>query len=114
MMLVFCHSADRKLSETTNFLTVLLSVARVAADEFHCAPVTQAVPGGTKYDLPIRALARRGELAYVADLARDGSEVLFDVGPFDGPAGHRVYAIPFECGKPRLLVSDATDASWAR
>jgi hypothetical protein len=37
MMLVFCHSADRKLSETTNFLTVLLSVARVAADEFHCA-----------------------------------------------------------------------------
>jgi hypothetical protein len=85
-----------------------------AAAEFHCAPVTLAVPGGTDYNLPIRALVRRGELAYVADLAPDGSEVLFDVGPFDGPTGHRVYAIPFEGGKPRLLVRDATDASWAR
>jgi hypothetical protein len=75
--------------------------------------VTLAVPGGTEYDLPIRGLVRRGELAHVADLARDGSEVLFDVGPFDAPAGHRVYATPFEGGKPRLLVTDATEASWA-
>src|SRR6266498_4531589 len=28
MMLVFCHSAERKLSETTSFLIVLLSVAK--------------------------------------------------------------------------------------
>jgi hypothetical protein len=85
-----------------------------AAAEFHCAPVTLAVPGGTEYNLPIRPLVRRSELAQGADLAQDGSEVLFTVGPFDSPVDSRVYAIPFEGGKPRLLVSDATDASWSR
>lgn len=87
-----------------------------AAAEFHCPPVTFTVPHGKEYALRIeedRAIVRAQELAYAADLARDGSEVLFDVGPFDGPAGHRAYAIPFEGGKPRLLVRDATDPSWA-
>jgi hypothetical protein len=84
-----------------------------AAAEFHCAPVTLAVPGGTRYDLPIRPLVRPGERAGAGDLARDGSEVIFTVGPFDSPVGDRVYAIPFEGGKPRLLITDATDASWA-
>ena len=88
-----------------------------AAAEFHCPPVAFTVPGGEAYELRTEedpAIVRTQELAYAADLAKDGSEVLFDVGPFDGPAGHRVYSLPFEGGKPRLLVRDAVDPSWAR
>jgi len=47
------------------------------------------------------------------DLARDGTEVLVDAGAFDDDTHHRIYAIPFEGGKPRLLVRDATSPSWA-
>jgi hypothetical protein len=44
-----------------------------AAAEFSCPPVTFSVPDGKEYKL---GLASR--------------ELVFDVGPFDGPAGHRV------------------------
>ena len=87
-----------------------------AAAEFHCAPVMLLVPRGvgTSYDMTIRRLARAGELAHAGDLSRDGRAVLFTVGPFDSPVGGRVYATRFDGGEPRLLVRNASEASWAR
>ena len=83
-----------------------------AAAEFHCAPVTLSVPAGTTYKLAIRSVVRAGELAHAGDLSADGSDLLFTVGPFDGAVGGRVYVIPFEGGKPRLLVRNASEAKW--
>jgi hypothetical protein len=83
-----------------------------AAAEFSCPPVTFTVPGGRRVRLSVPS--GRGLLAYAADLARDGSEVLVDAGPFDGDAHHRVYSIPFAGGRPRLLAREARLPSWAR
>jgi hypothetical protein len=88
-----------------------------AAAEFSCPPVTITVPDGKQYKLRTRE-SRGGqarETAGAADLARDGSEVLVNVGPFDDPKNNRVYAIPFAGGKPRLIARHATAsfASWA-
>ena len=93
--------------------TVLLACA---AAEFHCPPVMLVVPRGvgTTYEPTIRRLARRGELAHAADLSRDGRHVLFTVGPFDGPVGHRAYKSRFDGGEPRLVVRNASEASWTR
>src|SRR5439155_732246 len=82
------------------------------AFEFHCAPLTFTVPAGERHEIVVER--RRGELATAADLSRDGTHLLVDVGPFDGPLHHRVYAVPFAGGTPRLLVRDATAPSWAR
>jgi hypothetical protein len=92
--------------------TVLLACA---AAEFYCAPVVFLVPRGVGagFDATIRQLARPGELANAGDLSRDGRRVLFTVGPFDSPVGARVYAAHFDGGEPRLLVRNATEASWA-
>jgi hypothetical protein len=86
-----------------------------AAAEFHCPPVMLVVPRGVgaSYEGTIRRLARAGELGQAADLSRDGRAVLFTVGPFDGPVGHRVYASRFDGGEPRVLVRNASEASWA-
>jgi hypothetical protein len=87
-----------------------------AAAEFHCAPVMFLVPRGVgaSFDAAIRRLARAGELANAADLSRDGHAVLFTINRFDTPVGGRVYAARFDGGEPRLLLRDASDASWAR
>lgn len=87
-----------------------------AAAEFYCAPVTLLVPRGVgaSYDLTLRRLVRSGELAQAGDLAHDGGAVLFTVGPFDSPVGGRVYASRFDSGEPRLLVRNASEASWTR
>jgi hypothetical protein len=85
-----------------------------AAAEFHCPPLMFLVPRGVgaSFDATIRRLARSGELATAADLSRDGRAVLFTVGPFDSPVGGRVYAARFDGGEPRLLLRNATEASW--
>jgi hypothetical protein len=87
-----------------------------AAAEFHCAPVVFLVPRGVgaSFDAAIRRLARAGELADAADLSRDGHAVLFTINRFDTPVGGRVYAARFDGGKPRLLLRNASNASWAR
>lgn len=82
-----------------------------AVSEFYCPPVTFTVPGGAKRELSVGDQGIRVVQAW--DLARDGTEVLVDAGAFDDDTHHRVYAIPFEGGKPRLLVRDATSPSWA-
>jgi dipeptidyl aminopeptidase/acylaminoacyl peptidase len=81
------------------------------AFEFNCAPLTFTVPGVERHAIVVER--RPGELATAADLSRDGTHVLVDVGPFDGPLHHRVYAVPFGGGTPKLLVREATDPSWA-
>jgi hypothetical protein len=84
--------------------------------EFHCPPVMLTVPDGRKVESRIeknRSVVRPGELATAEDLSSDGTRVLVDVGPFDGSAHHRLYAIPFRGGKPRLLVREANRGSWA-
>jgi hypothetical protein len=82
-----------------------------AASEFDCAPVTFTVPDGRKNKLSVDA----GGATFVQawGLRPDGTEVLVEAGAFDDERHHRVYAIPFEGGKPRLIVRDATSPSWA-
>ena len=93
--------------------TVLLACA---AAEFNCAPVVLLVPRGVGagFEATIRRLARAGELVHATDLSRDGRRVLFTVGPFDSPVGDRVYAARFDGREPRLLVRNASEASWRR
>ncbi|HEX6702155.1 MAG TPA: hypothetical protein VF101_15610 [Gaiellaceae bacterium] len=83
-----------------------------AAHEFYCSPVTFTVPQGRRRVLSVPTKIH--ELAYAEDLSRDGQAVLVDAGPFDGDAHHRAYAVPFDGGKPRLLVREAYSPSWAR
>jgi hypothetical protein len=87
-----------------------------AAAEFHCPPVMFLVPRGigASFDATIRRLARAGELANATDLSRDGQAVLFTINPFDTPVAGRVYAPRFDGGEPRLLLRNASEASWAR
>jgi hypothetical protein len=93
--------------------TVLLACA---AAEFHCAPNIFLVPRGVGADFgaTIRRLARAGEVVNADDLSRDGRHVLFTVGPFDSPVGGGVYTARFDGGEPRLLVRNASEASWAQ
>jgi dipeptidyl aminopeptidase/acylaminoacyl peptidase len=84
-----------------------------AAAEFSCPPVTITVPDGKQYKLKENRAVHARESADAADLARDGSEVLVNVGPFDDPKNNRVYAIPFGGGKARLILRHATATSWA-
>ncbi|HEV8603097.1 MAG TPA: hypothetical protein VGQ68_06825 [Gaiellaceae bacterium] len=79
--------------------------------EFSCGPVTFTVPDGKRHEISVDDEPEM--IPFGSDLARDGSEVLVEVGPFDSP-GERVYAVPFEGGAARLLVKQADDASWAR
>jgi hypothetical protein len=84
-----------------------------AVFEFSCPPVVFRIPEGKKYRLRIERLTRRQESAYSQDLSADGRRLLVDVGPFDGDQGHRVYVVPVGGARPRLLLDDGNDASWA-
>jgi hypothetical protein len=81
-----------------------------AATEFSCSPITLTMPGGTEHGLAV--VSERAIVTQARDLAQDGTEVLVEAGAFDD-VHHRIYAIPFEGGTPRLLVRDATSPSWA-
>jgi Tol biopolymer transport system component len=83
-----------------------------AAHEFSCPPVALTVADGKRHKLAIHHGS--GELVSTFGLSRDGRRVLADVGPFDGDAHHRSYAVPFGGGQPRLLARDAITPSWAR
>jgi hypothetical protein len=78
-------------------------------ERYGCRPVTFEVPEGKRRELSVRD---DGAGITARELARDGSEVLVEVGPLEGPAN--VYAIPFEGGTARLLAKDASSPSWAR
>ena len=82
-----------------------------AASEFYCPPVTFTLPDGEKHVLRVDDPAAHVVEAW--DFARDGTQVLVDAGAFDDDTHHRVYALPFQGGKARILVGDATAPNWA-
>ncbi len=84
------------------------------AVEFHCTPVSVTIPAGREYPFPeIAAVRRATEISWADDLSSDGTRVLVDVGPPDSDVDHRIYEVPFTGGRPRVLVQDASEASWA-
>jgi hypothetical protein len=79
------------------------------ASEFECPPVTFRVSDGRRHTFH---LGRRNELAVGAAISRDGSQVLAEVGGLE--TQWRVVAVPFAGDEPRVLVRNASHASWAR
>jgi Tol biopolymer transport system component len=73
--------------------------------------VTFAVPRG-----PGRKLtdAEDKGAIWAADLSADGTRILFDDGALDDEANHAIFTMSLEGGKRHLLISNATQASWAR
>jgi Tol biopolymer transport system component len=73
--------------------------------------VTFAVPRG-----PGRKLtdAEDKGAIWAADLSADGTRILFEDGALDDEANHAIFTMSFEGGKRHLLISNATQASWAR
>ena len=51
---------------------------------------------------------------WTADLSADGTRILFEDGGLDDEANHAIFTMPFEGGKRQSLISNATQASWAR
>jgi Tol biopolymer transport system component len=50
---------------------------------------------------------------WAADLSASGTQILFEDGGLDDEANHAIFTMPFEGGKRHLLISNATQASWA-
>jgi Tol biopolymer transport system component len=50
---------------------------------------------------------------WAADLSAGGTQILFEDGGLDDEANHAIFTMPFEGGKRHLLISNATQASWA-
>jgi Tol biopolymer transport system component len=73
--------------------------------------VTLSVPNGPGKKLTD---AEEEGAIWAADLSADGQQILFEGGGLDDEANHEIFTMPFEGGKRRLLISDATQASWAR
>jgi len=73
--------------------------------------VTFSVPNG-----PGRKLTGAEEegAIWTADLSADGTRILFEDGGLDDEANHAIFTMPFQGGKRHLLISNATQASWAR
>jgi Tol biopolymer transport system component len=73
--------------------------------------VTFAVPRG-----PGRKLtdAEDKGAIWAADLSADGTRILFEDGALDDEANHAIFTMSLEGGKRHLLISNATQASWAR
>jgi Tol biopolymer transport system component len=51
---------------------------------------------------------------WTADLSADGTQILFEDGGLDDEANHMIFTMPFEGGKRRMLIPNATQASWVR
>jgi WD40 repeat protein len=75
-----------------------------------CEPVALRMPDGPGRKLPLK----ENTAVWGVSISPDGSEVLFEDGPLDDEGHHSIWAIPFEGGKPRLLLRNATGASWSR
>jgi len=79
------------------------------AFEFECRPVVFDVREGHRRVLPVRG---RNELATATAIARDGTQVLVEVGRPDDP--ELVVSLPTAGGAERVLARDAAAPSWSR
>ena len=62
-----------------------------------------------------RALSRNFERGIVGyDLSADGKRILAHTGGWDPSAAHDVVSVPFEGGRPKLLVESAAYPDWTR
>ncbi|HSK51038.1 MAG TPA: hypothetical protein VK889_11175 [Solirubrobacterales bacterium] len=62
-----------------------------------------------------RPLTKKRETGLVgADLSMDGSTVLGSIGGFEPGPGHKVVAIPYTGGKPKVLAKNASEPDWSR
>jgi Tol biopolymer transport system component len=86
-------------------------LARVSMELGPSELVEFAVPSG-----PGKKLTDAEEEGAIwgADLSADGKQILFEDGGLDDEENHAIFTMPFEDGKRHLLISNATQASWAR
>ncbi len=62
-----------------------------------------------------RALTRQREVGFVGTaLSSNGKLVLGSIGGFEPGPGHKVVAIPYKGGKPKLLAKNASEPDWNR
>jgi Tol biopolymer transport system component len=62
-----------------------------------------------------RALTKEREVGFVGTaLSSDGRFVLGSLGGFEPGPGHKVVSIPYAGGKPKVLVSNASEPDWSR
>jgi Tol biopolymer transport system component len=62
-----------------------------------------------------RALTREREVGFVGTaISKDGKLVLGSLGGFEPGPGHRVVAIPYKGGKPKVLANNASEPDWNR
>jgi Tol biopolymer transport system component len=62
-----------------------------------------------------RTLTKERETGFVgAALSADGSAVLGDIGGFEPGPDHKVVAIPYGGGKPKVLAKNAFEPDWSR
>jgi Tol biopolymer transport system component len=86
-------------------------LARVAMELGPSELVTFAVPDGPGGKV---TSAKDEGAIWTADLSADGTQILFEDGALDDEQNHMIFTMPFEGGKRRLLIRNATQASWAR
>ncbi len=62
-----------------------------------------------------RALTKERETGFVGTaLSGDGKFVLGSLGGFEPGPGHKVVAIPYAGGKPKVLANNASEPDWSR
>jgi Tol biopolymer transport system component len=86
-------------------------LARIALELGSGEVVTFEVPSGVGTKLTD---AEDEGAIWPADLSADGTQILLEDGVLDDEANHAIFTMPFEGGKRHLLISNATQASWAR
>ncbi|HEY5052682.1 MAG TPA: hypothetical protein VII45_04660, partial [Solirubrobacterales bacterium] len=61
-----------------------------------------------------RTLTKERETGFVGtSLSADGSTVLGSIGGFEPGPGHKVVAIPYAGGKPKVLAANASEPDWS-
>jgi Tol biopolymer transport system component len=62
-----------------------------------------------------RALTKERETGFVGSaVSRNGKLVLGSLGGFEPGPGHKVVAIPYAGGKPKVLAGNASEPDWSR
>jgi Tol biopolymer transport system component len=62
-----------------------------------------------------RALTREREVGFVGTaISKDGTAVLGSLGGFEPGPGHKVVAIPYRGGIPKVLADNAAEPDWSR
>ena len=84
-------------------------VACVQLELGSCEPVAFTGPSGPGRKLPVAA----NGAVWSVSISPDGSEVQFEDGTLDDDDHHSISTIPFGGGRPRLVLRDATGASWS-